>query len=74
LLLDGYKFDLRVYVLVVGIDPIQAFVCEEGLARFCTVSIFEVHNFCKGKIRSAYKIKLQKGLHASDELLNQQDE
>ena len=38
LLLDGLKFDLRVYVVVVGIDPVQAFVCEEGLARFCTVS------------------------------------
>ena len=36
LLLDGIKFDLRVYVVVVSLDPIQAFVCEEGLARFCT--------------------------------------
>ena len=37
MLLDGIKFDLRVYIVVVGIDPIQAFVCNEGLARFCTV-------------------------------------
>mmetsp|Transcript_6295 Transcript_6295/g.4497 ORF Transcript_6295/g.4497 Transcript_6295/m.4497 type:complete len:123 (+) Transcript_6295:422-790(+) len=36
LLLDGYKFDLRVYVLVVGHENMQAFVCDEGLARFCT--------------------------------------
>jgi hypothetical protein len=38
LLLDGIKFDLRVYVVVIGLDPMQAFICDEGLARFCTVS------------------------------------
>jgi hypothetical protein len=36
LLLSGIKFDMRVYVVVVGIDPIQAYICDEGLARFCT--------------------------------------
>jgi len=36
LLVDGYKFDLRVYVVIMGTDPISAFVCDEGLARFCT--------------------------------------
>ena len=36
LLLDGFKFDLRVYVVVVGINPVQAFLYDEGLARFCT--------------------------------------
>lgn len=38
LLLDGIKFDLRVYVVVIGFNPIKAFICDEGLARFCTVS------------------------------------
>ena len=38
LLLDGIKFDLRVYVVVVGFNPVQAFIYDEGLARFCTVS------------------------------------
>ena len=38
LLLDGIKFDLRVYVVVTGFNPVQAFIYDEGLARFCTVS------------------------------------
>ena len=38
LLLDGFKFDLRVYVVVIGFEQMKAFICDEGLARFCTVS------------------------------------
>ena len=36
LLLDGIKFDLRVYVVITGFNPVQAFLYDEGLARFCT--------------------------------------
>ena len=37
LLLDGFKFDFRIYVIVVGLGVGQrVFLCEEGLARFCT--------------------------------------
>lgn len=36
LLLDGYKFDLRVYALIVSIDPLCIFVYNEGLVRLAT--------------------------------------
>lgn len=35
-LIDNLKFDMRIYVLIAGIDPLRIFVYEEGLARFAT--------------------------------------
>ncbi|OHT03365.1 Tubulin-tyrosine ligase family protein [Tritrichomonas foetus] len=36
LLLDGFKFDFRLYLLVSSIEPFTAFIYKEGVARFCT--------------------------------------
>ncbi len=36
MLLDNRKFDLRVYVLVKGFDPVEAYICNEGLSRVAT--------------------------------------
>jgi hypothetical protein len=36
LLINNLKHDLRIYLLIANVDPLIAFINEEGLARFCT--------------------------------------
>ncbi|CAH1173514.1 unnamed protein product [Phaedon cochleariae] len=36
LLIDGYKFDLRVYTLITCCDPMRVYIYNEGLVRFAT--------------------------------------
>ena len=36
LLINGYKWDMRVYVVITSMLPLKVYIYEEGLARFST--------------------------------------
>ncbi len=61
-LLDGFKFDLRIYALVTSCDPLRAFIYNNGLVRLGTEEYQEPteQNIVKKKnsINSEYHSKI----------------
>jgi tubulin polyglutamylase TTLL6/13 len=51
LLIDNLKFDLRIYVLLNGIDPLRIYMYKDGLARFSTE---EYQTPKKGNLNNMY--------------------
>jgi len=53
LLINNKKHDLRLYVLITSVEPFNAYLCDEGLARFC-VEDYEVPSAENKNIRQMH--------------------
>eukprot|EP00736_Rhodelphis_marinus_P001301 Rmarinus@m.24467 len=62
MLLKGFKFDFRVYVLVASLDPLRVYVCREGFARVCPLPY-----------KSEFGEKFDPGRHLTNYSLNKSD-
>ena len=66
-LIDGLKFDLRLYVLVMSCDPLKIFLHKEGLVRFATQSYQPVNLTCdKESLRNMF-------IHLTNYALNKEN-
>jgi len=59
-LLDGFKFDLRIYALVTSCDPLRAFIFNNGLVRLGTEKYLEPHesNIVRSLLSKSFDLNL----------------
>lgn len=66
-LIEGLKFDLRVYVLVTSCDPLTVYVHREGLARFAT------QPYCPVQSKSSKSALKNMFIHLTNYSLNKEN-
>nr|CCA27829.1 tubulintyrosine ligase family putative [Albugo laibachii Nc14] len=65
LLINGYKFDLRLYVLVTSFNPLEAFLYQKGFVRLCT-RLYDTDNLLDLFIHLTNSSVQKTNSHASD--------
>lgn len=82
LLLDGFKFDLRIYCLVMSVKPLRMYLFHDGLVRMCTeeyvkptkhnlgVSCMHLTNYAVNKHNENFT---QPAAHSSEDYQTQED-
>lgn len=71
LLISGFKFDLRIYVLVTSVNPLEVFLYKEGFGRFSTVPFTLDPNVKANKFVHLTNVSINKHNQSSE--LNDQD-
>lgn len=49
-LINNFKYDLRVYVVITSVDPLRVYMYQDGLVRFAT----EQYSTCKKDLKKRY--------------------
>ncbi|XP_078482284.1 tubulin polyglutamylase TTLL5 isoform X2 [Ciona intestinalis] len=63
LLIDGFKFDVRVYVAITSYDPLLIYMFEEGLTRFATVKYEKTNRHLKNQMMHLTNYSINKKSH-----------